>query len=286
VRPAGGGSALWLKVEQLDPSGGSAGNRLVHMQDVTARVSAQRDIWAFHSFVSHKLRTPLTSLLIGMGLLQRRAHMLPDDLAMLTETAYSGAQRLKSVVDDIFCYLEAPTIRTQGAGAQLAGMADLIAQLGTDLGITTIHVVAHLGAGAHRLTLGDQDLGMILTEILENARKFHPHHAPAVRVVIHQHDDSMSICVTDDGVTLTPEQLRHIWEPYQQIDSDFTGQVPGIGLGLATVAQICWAAGGTCQITNRSDGPGIRVALELPLAKSSRQAEEERCERSDNIAHC
>jgi two-component system cell cycle response regulator len=72
---------------------------------------------------------------------------------------------------------------------------------------------------------------------------------------------------------MTSDQLRRIWQPYQQINDDFTGQVPGVGLGLAMVAQICWAAGGICRVENRPDGPGITVELELPLGVEPSPAE-------------
>ena len=278
VRPEGADPALWLKVDVLDLPKGVVGSRLVHLQDVTTKVSAQRDIWAFHSFMSHKLRTPLTSLLIGMGLLNRHVHALPSDLAMLTATAYDGAQRIKAVVDDIFCYLGAPMVLARGEGVLFRSVPDLVIQLGTSLGISAIQVTAPLGAGAPRLTVNAQTIELLLTEILENSRKFHPHNRPAVHVSLTQHGKVATIGVMDNGVTLTPVQLQRIWEPYQQIDGDFAGQVPGVGLGLATVAQICWAVGGACRITNRPDGPGIIVTLELPLG-----AEPSPSERSNDV---
>ncbi len=270
VRPEGEDSALWLQVELLDLPDGAAGRRLVHLQDVTARVSAQRDGWAFHSFVSHKLRTPLTSLIIGMGLLRQQSYKLPPDLAMLTETAYSGAQRLRSVVDDIFRYIEAPTMLMPGDGVLLTSLPDLITQIGNDLGVTAIQIVASFSLDTHRLTVNTRTLEMLLTEILENSRKFHPHQEPTVVVELLRQDTRVIISMTDNGITLTPTQIQRIWEPYHQIDESFTGQVPGVGLGLATVAQICWATGGTCRVTNRHDGPGITVELELPLVDVNR----------------
>jgi len=267
VRPDGNDPALWLQVELLDQSEGATGNRLVRLQDVTAKVSAQRDSWAFHSFVSHKLRTPLTSLVIGMGLLNRRTRQLPPDLAMLTETAYGGAQRLKSVVDDIFCYIETSTLLTPGNGVLLASVPDLITQIGNDLGMTAIQISIPFSFAACRLTVSARTVELLLTEILENAQKFHPHHTPTVSVGLLCQDGRTIISVIDDGMTLTPTQMQRIWEPYHQIDESFTGQVPGVGLGLATVAQICWAAGGTCRVTNRHDGPGITVELELPMVE-------------------
>jgi C4-dicarboxylate-specific signal transduction histidine kinase len=42
--------------------------------------------------------------------------------------------------------------------------------------------------------------------------------------------------------------------------------VEGMGLGLSMVAVMVWKSGGTCQMRNRDNGPGIRVELRLPAA--------------------
>ncbi|NTV63216.1 MAG: response regulator [Oscillochloris sp.] len=264
VRPEGAHSALWLQVQQFDLPEGMIGHRLVHLQDVTIRVSAQRHTWAFHSFVSHKLRTPLTSVLTGMGLMHQRMEQLPPDLAMLTETAYEGIQRLRGVIDDIFRYLDAPILLTEG-GALLQQLPDLVAQIAAAIGIESIVLRADLDDALYRMKVGNRTLELLLTELLENALKFHPRGTPQVEVALRRSGEKISIAITDDGLSLSPAQLRRIWQPYHQIDEDFTGQVPGVGLGLTTVAQICWAAGGSCHITNRANCPGITVTLELPL---------------------
>lgn len=267
-------NTLWLQVHLLDLPVGEGSRRMVHLQDVTDKISAQRNIWTFHSFVSHKLRTPLTSLLGGMGLVHRQAQSLPPELAALVETAYDGAQRLREVVDAIFSYLGASAMCANDEGSPLAHVPDLVMRLGADLGIAAIAVDAALPHAARRLALGVRTLELVLTELLENARKFHPRNRPAIQVALRQQGEWVAIRVIDDGVTLTPVQLREIWEPYHQIDNEFAGQIPGVGLGLTTVAQICWSVGGSCRIVSRPDGPGLTVELVLPLAPDDAQGEE------------
>jgi len=269
VRPEGAHSALWLQVELLVLPSGMAGHRLVHIQDVSARINAQRHTWAFHSFVSHKLRTPLTSVLTGMGLLHQRAYLLPDDLVMLSETAYDGVQRLREVIDDIFRYLDAPIMLTKGEGTSLLALPDLVTKISAAIGITSIDVITEPGPEEYQLKVSLRTVELLLTELLENAYKFHPQHDPKVEVAFRRRDERLIISVTDDGLNLMPAQLQRIWRPYQQIDDEFTGQVPGIGLGLTTVAQICWSVGGACRIANRIDTPGITVELELPVEPAS-----------------
>ena len=67
----------------------------------------------------------------------------------------------------------------------------------------------------------------------------------------------------DDGITLSPEQLRKAFVPYYQGERAFTGQIPGMGLGLTMVRQMLWEVGGECQIQNRRDTQGVILELRL-----------------------
>lgn len=53
--------------------------------------------------------------------------------------------------------------------------------------------------------------------------------------------------------------------PYYQGEKYFTGQATGIGLGLSMVASLVWGLGGSCRLYNREPGPGVVVALTLPI---------------------
>ena len=55
----------------------------------------------------------------------------------------------------------------------------------------------------------------------------------------------------------------------QQGEKDFTGEVPGMGLGLSTVNTIVWGAGGSSRIMNREDRPGVVVRLTVPVVKTA-----------------
>jgi nitrogen fixation/metabolism regulation signal transduction histidine kinase len=55
-----------------------------------------------------------------------------------------------------------------------------------------------------------------------------------------------------------------MWYPYHQVEKYFTGQIPGMGLGLSVVAALIWSVGGSCQAYNRPEGPGVIIELVLP----------------------
>ena len=259
-------ASRWLTVELRDLPDGVQGNRLLRLCEVTAQIEVEQSLWTFHSFVSHKIRTPLTSVLGGMAMLRRRASaLLPSDLAMLFEIAYNGAQQLNVVVNDVFSYLSVAVVAPPGEGMPLAEVAELVRRLGNELNLTALHVYEACDVAAHRLTVTSDTVELLLTELLENAQKFHPTQTPTVHVTLGLVDDTVTIQVADDGQSLTPAQFARLWEPYYQIDPTGAGQVPGLGLGMATVARVIWGVGGTCRACNQPAGPGLVVELALPL---------------------
>jgi two-component system cell cycle response regulator len=259
-------AALWLEVKVLAQADRLGLEQLVHVRDVTAQVVAQRDSWSFHAMIMHKLNTPLQTILGGLELIlpDSSQQLPPEEVAMLVRLSHLGAQRLSAAVEDILRFLGAPVIAHNGDGMRVGVLPLTVAQIGAALGVTTAtHVEESLMD--ERLRLTARALEAILWELLENARKFHPEQSPQVGVTVANHSPSEVVLrVMDNGRWLLPEQLHKLWLPYYQAEKHFTGEMPGMGLGLATVAMLVWEAGGDCQIRNREDGPGVLVELILP----------------------
>jgi K+-sensing histidine kinase KdpD len=115
---------------------------------------------------------------------------------------------------------------------------------------------------------------MVLHELLENARKFHPNHEPKIEISVGQVDEGFIFMrVADNGTTLSTEQLQWAWLPYFQGEKDFTGELPGLGLGFPMVATLIWKSGGAINLRNRSEGPGIIVDMKIPLESTMRNME-------------
>ena len=259
--------ATWLAVDTLTPPE-SAGATLVRLNDVSARITRRADMHAFRTLISHKLRTPVGHVWAGLDLLMHDDALTETDRRHFTEIAFQGAERLRGTVEHVLREVEALGLAAPGMGFALAALPDATARAAELIGIPDAQVAARVSpAQAERhLALGATAFELVLYELLENARKFHPQHAPHVEVTIDAADGEQArVRVADDGVTLSPIQLRRVWAPYYQGDKDFTGEVPGIGLGLAYVASVLSRIGGQFQLANRADGPGVIVELLLPL---------------------
>lgn len=192
------------------------------------------------------------------------AYLMIND--RMVDLAMTSARRLRDEIDDVLQCLNVPRLIAPGDGYCLAELPPLVHRLCTDLDIDAVTVAVPESVLQARLAFAPLTLELMLQEIFENAKKFHPVHAPAIAVrVISTDAGHIQLQCCDDGVTRASEQLARAWEPYDQGAKRLTGEVDGMDLGLAMVAALVWEKGGSCRLCNRGDGPGVVVELTLPL---------------------
>ncbi|MCB0210202.1 MAG: response regulator [Anaerolineae bacterium] len=259
--------AFWLQVNIFEGPAKAEAGRIIRLRDVTQQMTLQRDMRGFHASVLHKLRTPLTIATSSLQLLTEHAQQLPlDEIISFSKTAYLGVKRLKHVVNDVLQYMHVPTLVEPEEGFKLSQLPEVVNQLCDSLGLRDITVAELNYPENMQLKLSHQAVELILIEILENAKKFHPNQNPSVEVsVSYAGNEKIILRISDNGLTLSPEQLRKVWTPYYQGEKYFTGEIDGIGLGLSMVSSLVWGVGGRCSIFNCSPGPGVTIELVLPL---------------------
>ena len=259
-------TALWLAVDVLDQPAWTGNTRLLNLRDVTQQVTAWRDMRTFHTAIGHKLLTPLNVLVGSLEVLAGNENASRREMLEMVELAYEGGSQLQESIEEILFYLKGESLIQIGGHIRMPELADLVQRVATKLALPepTVHI-ADILAGAST-ALSAQSLEWILLELLDNSKKFHPQHTPHVEVVANLVKPGWArVEVADDGVTLSAEQIGRVWTPYYQGEKYFTGETPGMGLGLATVAATVWHVGGTCRFYNRLPGPGVVVELTMPL---------------------
>jgi len=266
---------FWLQVNALEAPFGEETVWVIRLQDVTEKLALQHDMRSFHGMIFHKLRTPLIGMITGLDLLvDTNPQDAPEETKRLAEIARRGAQRLHSEVEDILQYVRIPVLAETGHEFNLNQLGPLVKQISANLGLENVTTTG--GEDNLQLVLSSQSVELILSELLENAQKFHPQQNPIVEICVFQKDaQTVQIKVSDNGLTLSPEQLTQVWTPYYQGEKFFTGQAIGMGLGLSMVASMVWSVGGECGMYNQVGGRGVVVDLMIPLAKGPQSRSEE-----------
>jgi signal transduction histidine kinase len=267
--------AVWVMLDVLDTMLGVEQHRIVHLKDVTERMSIYQDMRRFHTVVAHKLRTPMSMLVSSMALIKSRLDQLSgDEVKELLRSSIKGIDRLASQVQEILTYIDSPLALNVSEPVALDAIPKMVRTICAPLRIRNVVVFLPEQLGSRVIALTYDALEIILYELLLNARKFHPEKNPTVEVAAEQIDENyIRIRVADDGQTLSIEQLSWAWLPYVQGEKDFTGELPGMGLGFPMVATLLWKVGGDLQLRNRHNGPGVVVEMKIPLESTARKFE-------------
>ncbi len=265
--------AAWVILEAHEIDLGTDYQRIARLRDVTERMSIYQDMRRFHTVVAHKLRTPMSIMVSNLSIIKNKMdRMSPEEIREYAQGALGGAERLANEIRKILTYIDAPLALNLGKPARLDILPDMLAETCRLLELEQVILSLPEYLRGQTIALTPDALEMILHELLENARKFHPKHAPIVDISIGQTDPGfINIRVADNGMNLTPEQLRWAWLPYVQGEKDFTGELPGMGLGFPMVATLLWKAGGDLRLRNRPDRPGVIVEMKIPLESTIRQ---------------
>jgi signal transduction histidine kinase len=222
--------------------------------------------------VSHELKTPLTVILGTLGTLSRRGAALdPSERREFVDMAVRQGTRLKELIEQLLLAArfeqtshepaERPLVDATAIARDALATAR-VAHPGRELALVAREALAVRAAPEAVL--------QVLGNLLDNAAKYSPDHAP-VRLEVTRYGPMAVLAVEDAGPGVPPGDRERIFERFTQLDSGATRRAGGVGLGLYIARQLANAQGGDLLITEPTPpGQGARFELRLPLADRSR----------------
>jgi len=230
------------------------------LQEDLERANAAKD--DFLGMVSHEMRTPLTVVLGNASLLISSQSLTDDERRELLEEIRIGAKRLAATINNMLALARA---ESRKARVEPLAVEPIIDELITQHRERHDHreVQKHV-VGETPEVIGTREyLVHILSNLLENAEKYTPHHEP-IEIEVKREDGQLAIRVRDRGVGLTPEEAESVFEPFYR--SPRLAEVSsGIGIGLAVSKRLVEALGGRIWALPR-EGGGSEFGFTLPAA--------------------
>jgi two-component system, OmpR family, sensor kinase len=229
-----------------------------------AREASERKLRRFVADASHELRTPLAAVRAYAELFTRGAASRPDDLARSMSGITREAERMSLLVDDLL--LLARLDEGRPLAQERVELADVVSEA-----VDAAQVVEpnrSISAELEPATvIGDRErLRQIVDNLLANVRAHAGPETP-VRINLSRVDGNAEISVADFGPGLTEEQTSHVFERFYRADTSRARASGGVGLGLAIVAAVAQAHGGTVS-AHSIPGEGATFSIELPLAEN------------------
>jgi len=217
--------------------------------------------------VSHDLRSPLASIQGYLETLLMKDETLDaDDRQRYLETALKNAQRLNSLVSQLFelSKLDAQQVDPRRETFPIAELTqDVVMQYRPQAEAKNVEITANL---PEQLACVHADIGLIeraLSNLIDNAVHYTP-SGGRVSVALTRRDGQVHAQVHDTGPGIPDEDLPHIFERFYRVEKSRDRNKGGAGLGLAIAQKILELHGSDLTVES-TVGEGTTFAFELPV---------------------
>jgi len=214
--------------------------------------------------LAHDIRTPLSSVIGYLSLLNEAPDMPLEQRKKYTGITLEKAFRLEHLIDELFeiTRFSLSSIVLDRGKINLTFMLQQMADefypmLAPQNKKAVVHAPENLAAW------GDADkLSRVFNNILKNAIAY-SYEGSVIDITAYEQGKNTVIEFANYGDPIPPEKLEAIFERFFRIDTARSTQTGGAGLGLAIAKEIVNAHGGT--IKAESNGGKTTFTVTLPL---------------------
>lgn len=221
--------------------------------------------------VSHDLRTPLTSIIGYLGLIEDHQYQSEEDIVKYSHIAYDKAKQMKNLVEDLFEYTK---VQQHGAPVNLmtVDLGQLLEQVGASFELEAdkkgMAINVTYEPKPLSITADPEKLGRLFSNLVANALKY-GHGASHIHLTAKQLGEKVVITVADDGEKIPAESVKHLFERFYRVESSRNKATGGTGLGLAIVQSIVELHHGS--VTARSDDQETAFVVTLPVKQVQKE---------------
>ncbi len=232
-------------------------------------VSANQVKSLFLARMSHEIRTPLNAIL-GMAYLIKKTDLTATQ-GMYLDKLTQASRNMLGTINDIldFSKIEAGKITIEKVPFDLDKILQRIINIeSVKVEEQGIELSVNKSPDVPSMFLGDPlRIEQILLNLINNAVKFTEHGAVRVNISSTAADSTnrvVTFVVSDTGIGMSPEQLEHLFIPFDQGDSSISRRFGGSGLGLSIVKYLTDLMDGQISATSEK-GQGSAFTVQIPL---------------------
>ncbi len=221
----------------------------------------------FLSLASHELKTPLTSLMGYVELLQRRMardNAVPERDRRAVQVIVEQAGRLNRLLHMMLdiSRIQLGQLTIERRPVDLEALAQRVV---ADLSPTLTHrTIVCEGPGEKVLVDGDEPrLEQVLLNLVQNGVKYSPEGGP-ITVRLGRQERTATIAVIDEGIGIPHDALPRLFDRFYRAGNVDPQQVSGMGIGLYVVKEIVALHGGSIDVAS-VEGKGSTFTVMLPL---------------------
>ena len=216
-------------------------------------------------YLAHDIRTPLTTVIGYLSLLDEAPDMPMDQKAKYIGIALEKAERLETLLNELFEITRYHTNTVQVKRKKIDLYA-LLAQVIDDFYpvLSSNGNNVSVSAEDNLFILGDPEkLARVFNNLLKNAVAY-SYPKTEISVFAEKKDNDIIVVFKNHGATIPAEQLPIIFEKFNRLDNARVSDTGGAGLGLSIAKEIINLHGG--KIAAQSSNETIIFTITLPCA--------------------
>ncbi|MCC6801588.1 MAG: PAS domain-containing protein [Anaerolineae bacterium] len=236
---------------------------VIIVRDITQELKAKAQKEYFYARASHDLRSPLTSIMTRLYLLEKKPEQLETHLKILNRTS----DRMLQLVNDLL------DVSRANQNALVLKRRDLVLQTIID---EVVEIQQADAEQRNTCLMLEQDetplhvnvdplrINQVITNLVSNAIQYTPEGGTIIVRLETGEDNGTKhaiVRVSDSGIGISRENIDHIFEPFFRVDGN---QENGSGLGLYIVNEIVQLHAGKISVESEV-GKGTTFSVYLAL---------------------
>ena len=214
-------------------------------------------------YLAHDLKTPLTSVIGYLALMQDEPHISQYLRERYTGIVLDKAQRLEDLINEFFdiTRFNLTTLTLEKESVNLSRMLEQIAsEFEPVLAEKGLYWQTEIAPGIELLCDPDK-LQRVFDNLIRNAVNY-SYADTEILLTMTAEEHTVRIYIKNHGRTIPPEKLGHIFEQFFRVDSSRASATGGAGLGLAIAKEIVELHGG--RVWAQSQEESVAFTVEIP----------------------
>lgn len=235
-----------------------------YSQNVRARELAEQQKNDLIVYLAHDLKTPLTSVIGYLSLLEESQDLPTEQRAKYIGIAVSKAYRLEQLINEFFdiTRLNLQSIETQKSKVNLTILlVQILNEFHPMFEEKCLDIIQDIDAEI--ILFADADkLARVFDNLFRNAVNY-SHSSTDIVCAAKKGDKEVVISIKNKGDDIPKEKLERIFDKFYRVDQSRSSTTGGAGLGFAIAKQIIELHGGSVS-ANCEDGI-VEFLVPLPL---------------------
>ena len=229
-----------------------------------ARKTAEQQKNDLIVYLAHDLKTPLTSVIGYLSLLEESPELNAEQRAKYIGIALEKAHRLEMLINEFF-EITRLNLQTDAVHKESVNLTVLLLQVISEfypmLENKGMSIQRNIASDLH--INGDADkLARLFENLLRNAVNYSTADS-VIQCSAVAGVKSAVIKFSNVGETIPPEKLEHLFDKFYRLDDARQSDTGGTGLGLAIAKQIVTLHGGNITATSNQNITEFTVILPL-----------------------